>query len=332
MNHAAGGPGIGDDTLQLFVMNDSRTFGESLAQAMGIAASPHEEREFEDGEHKSRPLVSVRGADVYVLQSLYGDPLHSGNDKLCRLLFFIGALKDAAAARVTAVAPYLAYSRKDRQTKPRDPVTTRYLAALFEAVGTDVVMTLDVHNLSAYQNAFRCRTEHIEANSLFVAYFASLPDEQPLVVVAPDAGGTKRAERFRLTLSEAIGRPVGAAFAEKFRSEGMLSGDLLAGDVKGKVALIVDDLISTGSTVARTAASCRRLGAVRVIAIATHGLFMGDASRILAESELDCIVIADSVPPFRLEKNAAYDKLVVLQAAPLFAEAILHAHGGAPSG
>ena len=96
-------------------------------------------------------MISVRGKNVFVVQSLYGDHRQSGNDKLCRLLFFIGALKDAAAARVTAVVPYLAYARKDRKTKPRDPVTTRYVAALFEAVGTDTVMTLDVHNLAAFQ-------------------------------------------------------------------------------------------------------------------------------------------------------------------------------------
>jgi ribose-phosphate pyrophosphokinase len=320
-----------DEGLRLFVMDDSRTFGEALARALQLPASAHEERAFEDGEHKSRPLVSVRGADVYVLQSLYGDPLHSGNDKLCRLLFFIGALKDAAAARVTAVVPYLAYARKDRQTKPRDPVTTRYLAALFEAVGTDVVMTLDVHNLSAFQNAFRCRTEHLEANSLFVEYAAAHFGAQPLVVVAPDAGATKRAEHFRLALAQVLGRPVGAAFAEKFRSEGRLSGELLAGDVEGRVALIVDDLVSTGGTLARTAALCRRHGAQQVIAIATHGLFMGEASRTLAGSAIDRIVIADSVPPFRLENNAARDKLVVLSAAPLFAAAIRHAHAGARS-
>ena len=99
------------------------------------------------------------------MQSLYADHRQSGNDKLCRLLFFIGALNDAAAARVTAVVPYLAYARKDRKSKARDPVTTRYVAALFEAVGTNAVVTMDVHNLAAYQNAFRCRTEHLEANS-----------------------------------------------------------------------------------------------------------------------------------------------------------------------
>ena len=108
--------------------------------------------------------------DVYVVQSLHGGPSESANDKLCRLLFFIGALKDAGAARVTAVVPYLCYARKDRRTKPHDPVITRYVAGLFEAVGADRVVTLDVHNPVAFENAFRCRTITATAAPLFVDY------------------------------------------------------------------------------------------------------------------------------------------------------------------
>ena len=254
-----------DDQLKLFVLNSSRTFGEQVSFRLAVEASSHDEREFGDGEHKARPLISVRGKNVFVIQSLYSDDRQSGNDKLCRLLFFIGALKDAAAARVTAVVPYMAYARKDRKTKPRDPVTTRYMAALFEAVGTDTVVTLDVHNLVAFQNAFRCRTEHLEANKLFVEYFLPLLKDSEVVVVSPDAGGTKRAERHRQLLSHALGKPIGAAFAEKYRSLGVVSGDMVVGDVKGKDVLIIDDLISTGTTIARTARSCHALGAAQSV-------------------------------------------------------------------
>ncbi|HSJ80246.1 MAG TPA: ribose-phosphate pyrophosphokinase-like domain-containing protein, partial [Thiobacillus sp.] len=151
------------DALCLFALDASRAYGERVATALGVALSSHEEREFEDGEHKARPLENVRGKDVYVIQSLYGEPGMSANDKLVRLLFFIGALKDASAGRVTAVCPYLAYSRKDRKTKSRDPVSSRYVAQLFEAVGSDRMVTLDVHNPAAYQNAFRIPAEHLEA-------------------------------------------------------------------------------------------------------------------------------------------------------------------------
>ena len=111
--------------IALFALNASRAFGERLAGRLGVDLGEHEERDFEDGEHKARPLENVRGRDVFVVQSLYGDSGQSVNDKLLRLLFFIGALKDASAAAVTAVVPYLGYARKDRKTKSRDPVATR---------------------------------------------------------------------------------------------------------------------------------------------------------------------------------------------------------------
>src|SRR5688572_6269797 len=153
------------NSIAVFALNASRDFGEKISAHLSISLTEHEEREFEDGEHKARPLASVRSKDVFVIQSLYGDSQQTVNDKLCRLLFFLGALRDASAERITAVIPYLCYARKDRKSKSRDPVTTRYVAALFEAVGADRVVTLDVHNLAAYQNAWRIRADHLEARN-----------------------------------------------------------------------------------------------------------------------------------------------------------------------
>jgi N-terminal domain of ribose phosphate pyrophosphokinase len=196
------------EDLSIFALGASRDFGERVSACLGIPLSALEEREFEDGEHKARPLVSVRGKDVFVIQSLYGDSRQSVNDKLCRLLFFLGALRDASAASVTAVAPYLCYARKDRKSKSRDPVTTRYVAALLEAVGADRVVTMDVHNLAAFQNAFRIHTDHLEAKNLFVEYFVPLVrpliQQAEVVVVSPDAGGVKRAEDFRQALGRSL--------------------------------------------------------------------------------------------------------------------------------
>ncbi|WP_025917931.1 ribose-phosphate pyrophosphokinase [Herminiimonas sp. CN] len=314
--------------LMLFALEDSRAFGEQVSRHLGIGLSPHEEREFEDGEHKTRPLAGVRGKDVFVIESLHADHRQSVADKLCRLLFFVGALKDAAAARVTAIVPYLGYARKDQKTQPRDPVTTRYVATLFEAVGTDCIVTLDVHNLSAFQNAFRCRTEHLEANMLFARHFASLLQERETVVMAPDAGAIKRAERFRQSLAKAMGKPVGAAFAEKHRSQGIVSGDLIVGEVKDKYVIIIDDLISTGTTIARTARGCHALGAAKVYAAASHGLFLGGADAILADDALESIAVTDTVPSFRLGNGPVKAKLSVLCSTALFAEAIRRMHDG----
>jgi ribose-phosphate pyrophosphokinase len=315
----------------LFALDASRAFGEAVSARLAIPLSAHEEREFEDGEHKARPLVNVRGSDVFVIHSLYGEPAQSENDKLVRLLLFIGALKDSAARRVTAVVPYLAYARKDRRTKAWDPVTTRHVACLFEAVGTDCVVTLDVHNLAAFENAFRCGAENLEANSLFVTHFAPLLRDQEVAIVSPDAGGIKRAEQFRIGLSAALRRPVGAAFAEKYRSGGVVSGEALVGDVEGKVAIIVDDLISAGTTIARAAQACRDHGATRVLAAASHGLFAGAANSVLAASTVEQVVVTDSVPPLRVTGAGLKAKLVQVSAASLFAEAIRRIHGGGSS-
>ena len=316
------------DEMILFALAATQEFGATVAHAMDVPLAPHEERGFEDGEHKTRPLVNVRGRDVFVVHSLYGDVGESANDKLCRLLFFIGALKDGAAAKVTALVPYLCYARKDRKTKPRDPVTTRYVAALFEAVGTDRVVTIDVHNVAAYQNAFRCGTEHLEARRLFVDYLAPRLGDEPAVVVSPDVGGVKRADAFRDTLARTLGREAPLAVMEKSRSAGVVSGAALVGDVAGRVAILVDDLIATGTTLARAAAACHARGATRVIAMATHGLFTGDANARLAEPALEQVVVTDTVSSFRLTEPAVREKLVTLPVAPLFAAAARRLHEG----
>lgn len=318
----------GKQMLKLFALERSHDFGRRVASSMGVSLGQLEEREFEDGEHKARPLENVRGTDVYVIHSLFGDAGQSVNDKLIRLLFFAGALKDAGAQRVTAVIPYLCYARKDRKTKPRDPLSGRYVACLLESVGVDRVVTLDVHNLAAFQNAYRCRTEHLEARNLFIRHFLSLAGEQEVVVVSPDTGGIKRAEQFRESLQEKLGRPVASAFMEKKRSAGVVSGAAVVGDVQGRIAIIIDDLIASGGTIARTTTACHQRGAARVFAAASHGPFAADADANLALPELEQLVITDSIPPLRLHSPVTRAKLEILSVAPLFAEAIKRMHSG----
>jgi ribose-phosphate pyrophosphokinase len=318
---------MSEQGLCLFALRETDELGSAVAAALGLSLAAHEEREFEDGEHKIRPLQTVRGADVFVLHSLHSGPQQSANDKLCRLLFFIGALKDAGAARVTALTPYLCYARKDRRTKSNDPVTTRYVAGLFEAVGVDTVVTVDVHNPAAFENAFRCPTVALTAAPLFVDYAKALADAK-LCVVSPDTGGAKRAELLHEALEAALGRSVGKGFAEKRRSAGVVSGDLFVGEVQGATALIIDDLISTGGTLVRAARAARRAGATRIMAFVTHGLFMPGAESALADPAIDRLVVTDSVPAFRLGAGAARDKLDILPVGPLLADAVRRLHAG----
>jgi len=305
----------------LFALNATAETGRAIARSLELTLAAHEEREFEDGEHKIRPLDAVDGADVYVIQSLHAGPSETANDKLCRLLFFIGALKDAGAARVTAVVPYLCYARKDRRTKPNDPVTTRYVASMFEAVGTDCIVTLEVHNPVAFENAFRCRAVALPGASLFVDYVRGLKGGA-FSVVSPDPGGAKRAELFREALEVALGCPVGIGFVDKHRSAGVVSGELFVGDVAGSTAFIIDDLISTGGTLLRAARAVRQAGAREVIALVTHGLFMTGATDMLADPAIDRLVVTDSIPAFRLPDGPNRSKIVTLPVAPLIAETI----------
>jgi len=315
-----------DRDFRLYALTGARGFGDRVAAALGRPLDALEEREFDDREHKARPLASVRGADVYVLQSLHGDARMSGDDKLVRLLFFCAALRDHGAARVTALLPYLAYGRKERQTQPFDPVSSRYLAQLLEAVGVGALVTLEAHSVTALQNAFRIPTVHIDAAVLFAERAARQAGDGPLVVASPDPGGVKRAQLFGELLQRRLARPVAHAYLEKRRSGGAVSGSALAGDVREATVLLIDDLISTGTTLRRAAATCVGAGARRVLAFAAHGLFAAGAEPLLFDPALEAVVVADTVEPALPE--AARARLQVESAAPLFAHALRCLHEG----
>ncbi|HYA72478.1 MAG TPA: ribose-phosphate pyrophosphokinase [Roseiarcus sp.] len=313
----------------LFALANARPLAESVAAQLATEVAPHEERDFEDGEHKIRPTAGVRNRDVYVFADLTTSPGQSVNDKLCKLLFFVGALKQSAARSVTVVAPYLCYARKERQTKPRDPVATRHLAQVLEAVGVDCVITVTAHNLAAFQNAFRCRTEHLDTDALFAHALAGRLKGRQASVVSPDPGGEKRAELFRAKLESVLGMPVAKAFVDKTRSMGKVTGELFAGDVAGRTAIILDDMISTGGTMTRAAAACRRNGASEVIAVATHGLFVGGAEGMMRDAAIneiwvtDCVALSDA-----LEGEAHRGRLRIVRAGDLLAGAIRRCHRG----
>lgn len=308
--------------MMLFALNASSASGSRIADKLGCSLSPHEEREFCYGEHKSRPLVSVWNEDVYVLSSLHGDRNFSVNDKICRLLFFIGALKDAGAECVTAVMPYVAYSRKDRRTKPQDPVTTRYMAAALQSVGVDRVITIDIHNPAAYENSFRCPSINLTTIDLFADYFHRTASDDVDTIVAPDLGGLKATRLFVEAYVERSRRTVNLAVMDKQRSEGKISGAGLIG-VIGKHVLILDDMIGSGATLCRAATACQEAGARLVSVGATHGLFEGGAPALFQQPGIDEIVVSDSVAIERLGlSDQQLDRIKILETAELFAECI----------
>ena len=353
--------------MLFFALAGSELLGRRVCDRGGFALAEHEEREFDGGEHKARPLVDVRGADVYILHSLHADRNVSVNDRLIRLLFFISTCREHGASRITAIAPYLAYSRKDRQTKPlkvpnglravgysttdipalvegtlpQHRVTKRSprpaapddLARLFEAAGVDCLATLEVHNLAAFQNAFRCRTLHLATDDLLAADIAGRSGQKPLSVVSPDPGGVKRAQLAREALEAKVGRPVEFGFMEKRRSAGVVSGVHFAGDVEGRAVHIVDDMICGGGTILRAAEAVRARGAAEVHAIATHGLLTEEAAARFADQQLvDTITVTDSVAPFAFPVEALGPRLRVVETAPLIAVTINALRAEKPGG
>jgi ribose-phosphate pyrophosphokinase len=315
--------------LDVFALDESRAFASRVAAALSLPLAEHEERRFDDGEHLVRPMCGVRGHDVYVVQSLHAQAGRGVDEKLVRLLFFLGALKDAGCGRLTAVLPHLCYARKDRRARPRDPLPTRHVATLIEASGADAVLALDVHNLSAFQNAFRIRTEHLEARWLLVDQVAGQLEPGPVAVVSPDLGGMKRADAFRDALAERIGRPVGWGIVEKHRDDAGLRGTLFVGDVAGRQVVLVDDLLSSGETLRRAIAACLAQGARRVLAAVTHGLFTGGAASVLEEPGLAALVVTDSVTlPDAIAHGEATARLQVVGAGALIGEAIRRLHEG----
>jgi ribose-phosphate pyrophosphokinase len=310
--------------MKLFALNASREYGQRLAARLGTPLAAHEEREFEDGEFKIRSLESVRGERVFVCQSLAADERQSVSDKLVRLWFFCGALRDAGAESVTVIAPYLAFGRKDRRSKPRDPIGTSYLARLFEAAGVDVLVTIDAHNVAAFENSFRGRKANVEMAPLFAEHFApAAASAARTVVLAPDAGAVKRARAFADGLEQRTQRRIELAFMEKHRSGGEVTGELFAGGVANALVIVFDDMIASGTTVARAAAACAARGAAAVHAAATHALLAPGAAAALGNAALASLVVTDSVGDAR-RRCAALGSLTVevLETAPLLAAAL----------
>lgn len=279
----------------IFAPSESGTLGLAASERAGITLAALEERQYEGGEFKLRPLQSVRDRTVFVVQSLAETQKAPIAQRLVRLLFLIHCLRDAGARRAIAVIPYLAYARKDRRTKPRDPVYTRYVAQQIEAAGTDRVITLDVHNASALDNAFRIPVDHLSALPMMAAHFAHNLPQGKLAVASPDIGGIKRAQLFRELLERKTGKEVELVFVEKRREGGTISGGTIVGNVSGRAVIVLDDLCASGSTLIKAATALRAAGATSVHATVTHSPIEAGLAALAASAEIAQVVITDSV-------------------------------------
>ena len=318
--------------MQLYALDPDEPLGPTLAAALEEPLASFEERCFEDGERKLRPLHDPHGHEAVIVAALHGmgamGPAMSSptspHDRLWRLMLLAATLRDHGAARVTAVLPYLAYARKDRRTQPWDPLSLRVLAQALESAGVAQVVAFEVHDTAAFENAFRVPVVNVQAWPVFEPLAWAQFEAGPVAVAAPDPGGVRRALALHAHLSARAMHPIGFAMVDKRRSGGVLTGGhLVAGEVEGRTVLLVDDLVATGHTLGQAAAALKRAGARGVVALAAHGLFTPGAAQALAEPALDALVVTDSVPGGRLPLgSAASAKLQVLSAAPLLAHTV----------
>ncbi|MDM7932208.1 ribose-phosphate diphosphokinase [Tabrizicola sp.] len=312
--------------MQIFDLTPFHSLGRDIAHVAGYPLAALEARAFAGGQHKMRPLVSVRGEDVFVVSSLHATDGMSVNDHLVRMLFFIAACRDHGAERVTAVTPWLPYARKDRVTKARDPVSSRYVAQLFEAIGADALVTVDVHNLAAFQNGFRCRTINLDTLRLFSAEVVDRAGDAPVTVMSPDLGGAKRAELLRQAVEMVRSKPAGFALVEKHRSGGVTSGNLFAGDVAGNDVWIVDDMIESGETMLRAAEACRLRGARSVHLLATHAFCDAAVLERLVGPAIASLTVTDTAWP--VTPPAPDPRVRLLSVAPMVGQCLVRMHGG----
>jgi len=300
-------------SIKLLTGNSNKNLAKEVSEYLNIPLSDAIVSRFSDGEVRVQINESMRGEDVFVIQSLC-PPI---NESIMELLLMLDAIKRASAGRITAVIPYYAYARQDRKDKPRVPISARLLADLITVAGAQRVVVVDLHS-PQIQGFFNIPVDNLHALGVLYDYLKDKVDGET-VVVSPDAGGVERAR----LLANKIGCPI--AIIYKRRPEPNVAEVLdIIGDVKGKRAIIVDDIIDTAGTVCAASELLLSKGASRVDVVATHGLLSGPAVERLRKSPIEEVVITNTIPA----EHKNLEKLKVVSIAPLIGEAIRRIHEG----
>ena len=297
--------------IKIFTANANPAVAEHIAKILGLPMGKSEVKHFADGEISVSINESVRGSDVFVVQSI-STPV---NDSLMELLIMMDAFKRASAGRITAVIPYLGYARQDRKSKARDPISAKLVADLIVAAGADRVLTMDLH-AAQIQGFFNIPVDHLLGVPILAPYFDErCKDQDDVVVVSPDLGSVTRARKF----AERLNAPL--AIIDKRRPKPNVSEVMnIIGDVKGKRAIIVDDLVDTDGTLCNGAKAVLEVGgATEVYACATHGVLSNPAIERIEASVIKELVLLDTIA---LPEEKRIAKIKTVPVGPVFAEAI----------
>ncbi len=296
----------------------NKKLAEEIAKILKVPLTPVEIKRFHDGEIYCRVLESVRGCDVYVVQPTSPD----ANLNLMELLIMVDALERSSPDKITAVIPYYGYSRQDKKTKPREPITAKLVANMIQVAGVDRVITFDLH-VAQVQGFFDIPSDNLEVIPLFADYIIKKKLKN-IVIVSPDAGGAARARAFGKVLHAPI------AIVDKRRPEQNIAEvENVIGDINGKVAVLVDDIIDTAGSIAEASNLLLKFGAKEVYALATHGVLSNPATTRISKSQIKEVVITNTID---ISKEKMINKLKVISIAPLLAETIKRTHEGLPMG
>jgi len=298
--------------LKLLAGTGNTALSEKISAELNVPLTDTRMRRFADGEINVKIEDSMRGHDVFVIQPTC-PPV---NEHLMELFIILDALRRASAGRVTAVIPYYGYARKERKTQPREPISAKLMANFITLAGADRLLLFDLH-AEAIEGFFDVPTDHLSPHRIFSEYLKTLGLKH-ITIVAPDAGGGRRAE----AVANDMGAPI--AFGYKRRpDEQSVEVIAISGDVKGRDCVVIEDIITTGGTVSKLAAALRQQGANRVLIAATHPILSGDAMDRLKKADVEEVIVTDTVP---IPPDKMGSSLKVLSVAPLLAEAIIRVH------
>ena len=302
------------DDIRIFTGTSHPTLAHDIARCLGIAVGKAVVTRFEDGEIRVKVDESVRGADVFIIQS----GCCPVNESIMELLIMIDAFRRASARRINVVTPYYPYSRQDKKIQPREPVTAKLLANLITWSGATRILAVDLH-AGQIQGFFDVPVDHLYAGPIVAEYLReSVALDHNTVVVSPDVGGVPRAT----ALAEALGLPI-AIIAKRRPEPNRAEAIEVIGDVRDKACVMFDDMIDTGGSVASGARALKNRGAKAVYACCTHPILSDEAPKRLADAPIERVIVTDTIP---VPDEKRIQKLVVLSVAPLLADAIRRIH------